>query len=99
MLSTKVGEDQYGNEYFLGFRKDYLGRHKRYVIYKGIEESSKVPPVWHAWLHYAINELPDGINNYQWQQDHKPNLTGTDYAFDPSESESKKIDLYQRWQP
>lgn len=100
MLATKVGTDQAGNSYYLGYKKDYLGRKKRYVIYKDkSNESTKVPPLWHAWLHYMIDDLPHEINNYDWQQDHTSNPTGTKFAYDPSVSQGKKIALYKKWQP
>lgn len=100
LISKKIGEDHLGNTYHLGRRKDYLGRRKRYVIYGGdSNESTKVPPMWHAWLHYTIDEVPGEIDNFDWQKDHQPNLSGTNLAYDPSRSEGKKIDLYEKWQP
>lgn len=98
-FSTKVGEDHLGNQYYIGPRKDYLGKNKRYVIYKGIEETSKIPPMWHAWLHYLVDDLPKKGDNYEWQSEHLPNLSGTKYAYDPSSSSGKKVDLYQKWEP
>lgn len=100
MVAKKIGEDDIGNSYYLGKRKDYLGRAKRYVIYaNGDRESTKVPPMWHAWLHYMIDELPGEINNFNWQAEHQSNMSGTKLAYDPSISEGKKVDLYKKWQP
>lgn len=99
LSAKKIGTDQYGNEYYFGKKKDYLGRNKRYVIYNGINETTKVPPIWHAWLHYTINDIPSDINKFPWQQEHAPNLSGTKYSYDCSQSKGKKVNLYKNWQP
>lgn len=96
--STKVGEDNFHNKYYLGKSADYLGRFKRYVIYKGLNEPSKVPPMWHAWLHYMVDEIPNEVKNFSWQQPHIPNLTGTKLSTSHIEKE-KKLSLYNKWQP
>lgn len=101
IFAKKVGVDHIGNEYFIGIRMDFLNRRKRYVLYKGMNESTKIPPLWHAWLHYLIDELPtdkDSEKKLVWQKDPIPNLSGTKFAYDPSESRSKKIKLYKPWQ-
>lgn len=99
LCTKKVGEDHFGNEYCVSYSKDYLGRKKRFVIYNGLNLSSKVPPLWHAWLHYLSDEIPDyNETRFSWQKDPKPNLTGTKYAYDPSEL-SDKSPVYSRWKP
>lgn len=96
----KVGEDQFGNRYYSSLRKDYLGREKRYVIYNGAPEPSKVPPLWHAWLHHLSDEIPSNESSYEWQQGYQPNLTGTKYSYFPKENdELMKNKLYNNWQP
>src|SRR3546814_7869537 len=42
----KVGEDALGNRYYLA--RD--GK-RRWVLYKGSNDASRVPPEWHGWLH------------------------------------------------
>jgi NADH:ubiquinone oxidoreductase subunit len=62
---------------------NYLNQKKRYVIYNGIIEPSKVPPLWHAWLHYLSHEIPTkdlNKNKLFWQQGHLPNVSGTKRA-------------------
>ena len=87
LTSNKVGTDQFGNDYYISrFRKNYLGQKARYVIYKGIAEPSKVPPMWHAWLHYLSDEVVADAPRYSWQQEHTPNLTGTKLAYIPAKS-------------
>lgn len=81
----RVGEDEFGNRYFVlkGEKVDRL--RKRWVIYKGTAEASKVPPDWHAWLHRTINEPPSRVPlpTQSWEKEHLPNLTGTKAAYLP----------------
>ncbi len=88
LFGELVGEDDFGNRYYrsrvrgFGLRRE----EKRWVVYKGLAEPSKVPPEWHGWLHYTENEIPTSKTNrrYRWQRNHVPNLTGTVYAYYPS---------------
>lgn len=98
LFYKKVGEDQYGNQYFLGRCKNSVGKTKRYVYYKGLDESTKIPPMWHAWLHYLIDEMPAEQQEFDWQQDYKPNLTGTPHAYDPRCKKEDRV-YYQAWKP
>ncbi|MFK7973791.1 MAG: NADH-ubiquinone oxidoreductase subunit NDUFA12 family protein [Rickettsiaceae bacterium] len=98
LFAQKVGQDQFGNEYYIGSKKNYLGRRNRCVLYKGIDESSKVPPMWHAWLHYLNESIPVENNQYEWQAEYVPNLSGTKYA-----DKLKKLqcvnEFYSSWHP
>ena len=60
-----AGSDAYGNRYYRlkGDKPQRLGagrfsRERRWVIYDGEPEGSKVPPEWHAWLHHMVDEVP-----------------------------------------
>src|SRR5579859_3704208 len=60
-----VGTDPFGNRYYrerspraLKLGGGFDSRERRWVIYKGEAEASKVPPEWHAWLHHTIDEIP-----------------------------------------
>ena len=48
-----VGQDALGNRYFEArdTRDSYDGRKRRWVIFNGYAEASKVCPDWHGWLH------------------------------------------------
>ncbi len=48
-----VGRDSAGNRYYRS-RGDtrWEGRERRWVVYKGPVDASRVPPEWHAWLHH-----------------------------------------------
>ncbi len=86
LTSDKVGTDQFGNRYYLSrYKKDYLGNKSRYVVYNGAAEPSKVPPMWHAWLHHLSDKVVES-QNYSWQKAHIPNLTGTKLAYVPAKS-------------
>ena len=49
----QVGEDGLGNRYF----RSRDGK-RRWVLYKGSNDASRVPPEWHGWLHGTFDELP-----------------------------------------
>lgn len=93
-----IGEDQFGNKYYQTVKADKNGNKKRFVIYKGSNEPSKVPPLWHAWLHYLTNDIPTKRSNllHKWQIEHKPNLTGTQAVKLEHNVNLKK---YNSWQP
>ena len=84
---SKVGEDQFGNVYYQG-GKDVYGRPRRWVIYKGVAEASKIPPGWHGWMHHRVDTPPSSENYrpHEWQKPHQPNLTGTPDAYRPKGS-------------
>jgi NADH:ubiquinone oxidoreductase subunit len=85
-----VGQDDYGNRYYEA--KDasdsYDGRKRRWVIFSGYAEASKVPAEWHGWLHYTFDESPvtAPLLRQSWEKDHRPNLTGTIHAYRPQGS-------------
>ena len=82
----QVGTDAFGNRYFEHrSRKRFDGRLRRWVLYRGLAEASKVPPEWHAWVHYSTDDPPtaDDGRRFEWQRPHLPNLTGTRYAYRP----------------
>ncbi|MCK5275236.1 MAG: NADH:ubiquinone oxidoreductase subunit NDUFA12 [Alphaproteobacteria bacterium] len=80
-----VDTDSFGNRYYQERRARTGARRRRWVIYNGAAEASKVPPEWHAWLHYTIAEPPQisGVPPRDWHKPHQPNLTGTDEAYRP----------------
>lgn len=84
-MGEQVGEDDQGNRYFKEKKVVEGVRPKRWVVYKGESEPSRVPPMWHAWLHYQTDSLPDPDSplHQPWEKEHVPNLTGTDAAYRP----------------
>ena len=80
-----VGSDSQGNRYYRGKRRKAGTREKRWVVYNGVAEASRVPPAWHSWLHHTTEAVPqdDGAHRWDWQREHQPNRTGTDAAYRP----------------
>lgn len=95
-----VGEDTQGNKYFEGKKIVRYGKPRRWVIYKGRAEASKVPADWHGWLHYTISEPPKFRQPYPWEKEHLPNLTGTSYAHQPKGLKGLVAEKdYEAWVP
>ena len=55
LKGRKVGADEFGNRYYLSKGRRLQGRERRWVLYKGPAEASKVPPEWHAWLNHTTD--------------------------------------------
>ena len=53
-----VGEDEFGNKYYCNIKDFEETKAKRWVIFKGSIEATKVPPHWHAWLHKSVDNPP-----------------------------------------
>ncbi len=82
---SKVGEDHEGNVYYEG-GKDIHGNPRRWVMYKGANDASRVPAEWHSWLHHSIDGTPESHlpPPRVWEADYTPNRTGTPDAYRPS---------------
>jgi NADH:ubiquinone oxidoreductase subunit len=81
----RMGEDGSGNVYFQA-RKAVNGRHRRWVMYKGSNDSSRVPPEWHGWLHNTHDAVPSEAlpPPRAWEREASENTTGTDKAYRPA---------------
>jgi len=80
----EVGKDEAGNLYF----ESKGDPKRRWVIYAGDNDGSRVPPGWQAWLRGTIDEVPEkGLPpKRKWEKDPAANLTGSDGAWRPSGS-------------
>ena len=80
-----VGSDLAGNRYFRKAGKDGAPE-RRWVIYNGANDASRVPAEWHGWLHGSLTGLPE--SNLPpariWEVDYTPNATGTAAAYRPA---------------
>ena len=103
-----VGRDAFGNRYYTERRAlGQAARAKRWVVYRGLPEASKVPPLWHAWLHYTTDTLPTEKQREvaPWEQPHLPNLTGTAGAYLPpgharhGRNRAASTSDYEPWRP
>jgi NADH:ubiquinone oxidoreductase subunit len=104
-----VGQDEMGNKYYEAkdISDSYDGRKRRWVIYNGYAEASKVSPDWHGWLHHTFQDPPTTapLRRQAWEKDHVPNLSGTVGAWRPKGSLSrggerqKATGDYEAWKP
>ena len=83
-----VGKDEQGNRYYRtkgGKIDPSLGFERRWVIYNGYAEATRVPPSWHGWMHHTFDVPPteEAYTPREWEKPHLPNLTGTPYAYRP----------------
>jgi len=96
-----VGSDAFGNRYYQS--KD--GK-RRWVIYKGTVEASRVPAEWHSWIRHIIDEVPaSNMKKKSWEKDYLPNLSGTEGAYHPAGSLARggvrqpAAGDYEAWSP
>ena len=86
MRGEKVGTDAQGNAYYRAKKRSPDGRERRWVIYAGANDASRVPPEWHGWLHGSFDGVPE--SNLPpprvWEADYTPNATGTARAYRPA---------------
>lgn len=98
----QVGSDDQGNRYFREKKGD-----RRWVLYNGEAEASRVPPEWHGWLHYITDAPPSEkpLPVKPWEKEHRPNLTGTEAAYFPPGSlyeagrRPRATGDYEAWRP
>lgn len=83
-FGKKVGQDEQGNVYYEG-GTDSEGRTRRWVIYNGVSEASRIPPGWHGWIHHRVDVPPvdETYVPWEWQKPYRPNMTGTPQAYRP----------------
>jgi len=96
----KVGEDAEGNVYYRNADDS-----RRWVIFNGEMEASRVAPEWHGWLHRTWDEPPTKapLPKKAWEKPHLPNLSGTPGAYAPPGSirraEPAPRSDYEAWSP
>ena len=97
---VKVGEDNQGNIYY-----QTRDAKRRWVIYKGEMEASRVPPDWHGWLHFTWDQPPTKapLAHKRWEKPHLENLSGSELAYAPAGSIRRSQPAlrrdYEAWQP
>ena len=95
----KVGEDAQGNLYY-----QTADAKRRWVIYNGEMEASRVSPDWHGWLHFTWDQPPTTapLPRKVWEKPHLENLTGSAEAYAPPGS-MRSAPLvrtdYEAWKP
>jgi NADH:ubiquinone oxidoreductase subunit len=97
---VKVGEDAGGNIFY----QTRDGK-RRWVIFNGEMEASRVSPGWHGWLHHTVERPPTEAppKRKAWEKPHQENLTGTDAAYVPPGSIRRADPVaradYEAWAP
>lgn len=99
---VRVGDDAQGNIFY----QTRDGK-RRWVIFNGEAEASRVSPDWHGWLHFTWDEPPTKapLVHKPWEAPHLENLTGTAAAYAPPGSIRKAGSLaparadYEAWKP
>ena len=110
-----VGTDAFGNKYYRAKpRRDktptagsYTGTERRWVIYDGANDASRVPAEWHGWLHGAGEDVPESHLPPPriWEADYSPNATGSPRAYRPSGAlerggrRARATGDYEAWTP
>jgi len=97
---VRVGEDDAGNVYY-----ETRDGKRRWVIYNGEAEASRVSPDWHGWLHHTWADPPTKtpMKHKSWEKPHQENLTGTAMAYVPPGSIRRAVPEerrdYDAWAP
>ena len=89
-----VGQDNFGNKYY----ESKSG--KRWIIYSGEIDASKIPVEWYSWMHFTSNKIEKNHNlkKYDWQKPHQSNSTGTEKAYYPYKNKDNVINKkYKSW--
>jgi NADH:ubiquinone oxidoreductase subunit len=102
-----VGTDTQGNKYYRSKKKSGDGRERRWVIYNGPNDASRVPSEWFGWLHCQYDDLPESHLPPPkiWEADYTPNTTGTPDAYRPAGAlekggkRAKATGDYEAWTP
>ncbi len=103
---TLVGQDSLGNAYYQGGAQTN-GSPRRWVMYAGANDASRVPPEWHGWLHGQVDDVPDRAlpPPRVWEAAPTPNLTGTNQAYLPGGAlaaggrRAEATGDYEAWSP
>ena len=96
----RVGEDAQGNLFYRNAKGD-----RRWVIFNGEIEASRIDPDWHGWLHHTWDQTPTErpLTHKTWQKPHAENATGSAAAYAPAGSMRQAAPAerrdYQAWQP
>ena len=93
LFGKLIGEDQFGNKYY----QNKSG--KRWVIYKGEVEASKIPVEWYSWMHYTNNKIENlhKLKKYDWQKESIPNQTGSENSYHPQKYTNVIKKKYKSW--
>jgi NADH:ubiquinone oxidoreductase subunit len=103
----QVGSDAQGNRYYRSRKPDAFGNERRWVIYNGANDASRVPAEWHGWLHGSFDDVPESHLPPPriWEAEFTPNATGTAKAYLPQGAlerggkRARATGDYEAWSP
>lgn len=103
----QVGTDGQGNTYHRTKSPKKGQKERRWVMYDGANDASRVPAEWHGWLHGTYDELPESHLPPPkiWEAEYVPNATGTAQAYLPAGAlgrggkRAKATGDYEAWTP
>jgi NADH:ubiquinone oxidoreductase subunit len=107
LTGEHVGTDAQGNSYYRARKRLPDGRERRWVIYRGANDASRVPPEWHGWLHGTFDGVPESYLPPAriFEVDYTPNATGTATAYRPQGAlerggrRARATGDYEAWSP
>ena len=88
-----VGKDSFGNKY-------YQSRNgKRWVIYFGEIDASKIPVEWYSWIHFTPNKIEKkhDLEKYNIQKTQQQNQTDKKSDFYSNKKKKKQKKKYKSW--
>ena len=103
-----IGRDEGGNRFYEESKPGKAaGLKRRWVIYDGDVEASRISADWHGWLHYTFDKPPviEPFDVKAWEKPGVPNRTGTSQAYRPGGSlwadgsRASGTGDYQAWVP
>ena len=94
-----VGMDDIGNKYYTNSKVQNNLKEKRWVIFNGEIEASKIPDQWYSWMHYINNKIENShdLKKYNWQKEHLPNQTGSENSYHPKKNKNAVKKKYNSW--
>ena len=87
------GKDSFGNKYY----ENKSG--KRWVIYSGEIDATKISSDWYSWMHYTKNKIENlhQLKKHHWQKNHQSNQTGSDKSYHPNRQGNQVEKKYRSW--
>ena len=71
LRGKKVGIDNENNKFYVHKKNSQ----KRWIIYNGLMDASRIPAEWHDWIHHRTDEIPnESDKKLNWYKIHKENV-------------------------
>ena len=92
-LENLLVKTNFGNKYYESKKG------KRWVIYNGEVDASKIPVEWYSWIHFTPNKIEKDHNlkNINGKNLIKQILTGTEEAYFPNKNKNANKKKYKTW--